>query len=82
MNSVLKQGMRVLAVCLCGLVRLPAQAGDTATVTGTVLDVAGKGIPTAAVSVKNEANGSVRQTMSGADGKFSVTGLPVGVYSI
>ena len=82
MNTVLKPWMRVLAVCLCGFVRLQAQAGDAATVTGTVLDVAGKAIPVAAVSVKNEANGSARQTTSGTDGRFSVTGLPVGVYSI
>ena len=82
MNTVLKPWMRVLAVCLCGFVRLQAQAGDAATVTGTVLDVARKAIPVAAVSVKNEANGSARQTTSGTDGRFSVTGLPVGVYSI
>ena len=35
-----------------------------------------------AVSVKNEANGVTRQTPSGADGKFSVSGLPAGTYSI
>src|ERR1035441_10847857 len=74
--------MRLLALCLCLFVRLHAQSGDTATVNGTVLDVAGKGIPTAAVSVRNEANGSARQTTSGTDGRFSVIGLPVGVYSI
>ena len=32
--------------------------------------------------VKNEANGVTRQTPSGADGKFSVSGLPAGNYSI
>src|ERR1035438_1467858 len=74
--------MRLLALCLCLFVRLHAQSGDTATVTGTVLDVAGKGIPSAAVSVKNEANNGARQVMSGTDGKFSVTGLPAGTYAI
>src|ERR1019366_5244140 len=74
--------MRVLAVCLCGFVRLQAQTGDAATVTGTVLDVAGKGIPSAAVSVKNEATGAARMAMTATDGTFSVTGLPVGTYSI
>ena len=82
MSSVLKSWSRVLAVCAIGLIRLQAQSGDTATVSGTVLDVAGKAIPTAAVSVRNEANGSARQTMSATDGKFSVPGLPVGTYSI
>lgn len=82
MNSVLRHWSRVLAACLCGLISLQGQTGEGATVTGTVLDVAGKGIPTAVVSVRNEANGSVRQTTSGADGKFSVAAVPAGVYSI
>ncbi len=82
MNSVLNRWSRVLAVSLCGFVRLLAQPSDAATVTGTVLDIAGKGIPSAAISVKSEANGSARQTMSGTDGKFSVAGLPAGTYSI
>jgi len=82
MNVVLRRYSRVLAVCLFGLVRLQAQSGDAATVTGSVLDVAGKAIPGAAVSVRNESTGAARPTISGTDGKFSVAGLPVGTYSI
>src|ERR1017187_6688892 len=82
MKTVLNRWARVLAVCLCGLVRLQAQAGDSATVTGAVVDVSGKAIPAAAVSVRNESSGASRQVTSGADGKFSVTGLPAGTYSI
>src|SRR5713226_6700164 len=82
MNAVLSRYSRVLAVCFCGVVRLHAQPGDTATVTGTVLDVAGKAIPGAAVSVRNESTSAARQITSATDGKFSVTGLPVGTYSI
>jgi iron complex outermembrane receptor protein len=82
MNNALIRGCRVLAVCLCGFLTLHAQSPETAAVTGTVLDVAGKPIPSAAVSVKNEANGVTRQAPSGADGKFSVSGLPAGTYSI
>jgi iron complex outermembrane receptor protein len=82
MNAVLHRYSRVLAVCLCGVVRLNAQSVDAATLAGTVLDVAGKAIPNAAVSVRNESTGAARQAMSATDGKFSVTGLPVGTYSI
>jgi iron complex outermembrane receptor protein len=82
MKAVLIRWCLVLAVCPCGLLRLQAQTGDAAAVTGTVLDVAGKGIPNAAVSVRNESTGAARMAMSASDGKFSVTGLPVGTYSI
>src|ERR1019366_1857178 len=82
MKAVLNRWTRVLAVCLCGLVRLQAQAGDSATVTGTVVDVSRKAVPSAAVSVRNESTGAARQVTSGADGKFSVPGLPAGAYSI
>ncbi len=81
MNTRSSQRCGVFAVCIFGLVRLQAQSGD-ATVTGTVLDVAGKGIPNAAVSVRSEATGSARQTTSGTDGRFSVNGLAPGTYSI
>jgi hypothetical protein len=63
----MRRWCRVLAVCLFGLVRLQAQSGD-ATLTGTVLDVVGKPIPSAAVSVKNESTGSSHQVISGPDG--------------
>jgi len=82
MKTALNRWTRVLAVGLCSLVRLQAQTGAAATVTGTIVDVAGKGIPTAAVSVRNESSGAARQVTTGADGKFSVTALPVGAYSI
>ena len=82
MKAVLNRWSRVLAVCLCGMVRLQGQAGESATVTGTVLDVSGKAIPTVAVSVRNESTGAARRTTSGADGKFSIAGLPAGTYSI
>jgi iron complex outermembrane receptor protein len=82
MIAVLNRWCRVLAVCFCGFVQLHAQSNDAGTITGTVLDVAGKTIPNAAVSLKNESTGAAHQTVSGTDGKFSITGLPVGLYSV
>src|SRR5260370_35778313 len=81
MNAVLHRWGRVLAVGLCGLLRLHGQSSD-GTLTGTVLDVVGKGISAAVVSVRNESTGATRQLPAGSDGKFSVTGLPAGTYSI
>ena len=81
MTDVFSRWCRVFAVGLCGLLRLHGQASD-ATLTGSVLDVVGKGISAAVVSVRNEATGATRQLPAGSDGKFSVTGLPAGTYSI
>jgi len=70
-------------LCAAGAARLHAQTGDgAATIAGAVLDVAGKPIANAAVSVKNESTGSVRQATSDNDGRFSVTGLTEGLYTI
>ncbi len=70
-------------LCAAGAARLHAQTGDgAATIAGVALDVAGKPIPSAAVSVKNESTGSVRQATSDNDGRFSVTGLTEGLYTI
>jgi len=60
---------------------LHAQSGD-ATLAGTVLDVAGKPIAMAAVSVMSESTGSVRQATTDTDGKFSVSSVPDGLYTI
>jgi iron complex outermembrane receptor protein len=81
MRSVLNRWSRVLALSFCGLLRLHAQSAD-ATITGIVVDVAGKAIPNAAVLVRNESNGASRQAISAGDGKFSVTGLAAAVYFI
>jgi protocatechuate 3,4-dioxygenase beta subunit len=50
--------------------------------TGTVLDSAGKTIQGAAVTVKNESTGSGSKTVTDSDGRFSVTGLSPGTYTI
>src|SRR5258707_6392904 len=77
---------RVLAVlcaalCLALGAPLEAQSAD-GTASGTVADVAGKPIAGAAVSVKSESAGAVRQATTDTEGKFSVSGLPEGLYTI
>jgi hypothetical protein len=70
-------------VCAVTPVRLKAQQdNEAAMVGGTVLDVAGKPIANAAVTAKNESTGFVRGAVTGPDGRFSVTGLSAGTYSI
>jgi iron complex outermembrane receptor protein len=47
-----------------------------------VLDQAGKAIPNAAVTVKDEATGTTHKLMADSDGKFSAAGLAAGSYSV
>src|SRR5580700_2387555 len=68
-------------LCAAGLMPLRAQTGG-ASITGTILDQAGKPIEAAAVTVKSESGSMSGSGTSGAEGKFSVTGLAAGTYTV
>ena len=53
----------------------------TATMNGTVTDMAGAAIPGASVSVTN-ASGSNQTAVADAKGNYSITGLPAGTYDV
>ena len=57
-------------------------AGSLATISGTVLDPEGKIVPLASVSIKNDVTGFTREAQTGPEGRFSVAGVPVGIYTI
>jgi outer membrane receptor protein involved in Fe transport len=60
-----------------------AQAPNTAAVVVTVTDQTGGAVSGAAVSVVNSKTGATRDVPSGADGRATVSGLPVGgPYSV
>jgi iron complex outermembrane receptor protein len=89
MNCVKNAGIRVSAVSLCllfsafGIFPLKAQQSTGAvTVSGTVLDQAGKAIQRAAVAVKNEATAATQKLVTDLEGRFSLSGLPAGAYAI
>ena len=54
----------------------------TGTLSGTVADSAGAVVPNAKVTMKNEASGDVRTTVSNGSGYFSITAVPPGSYSV
>jgi len=56
--------------------------GEGGTIVGAVLDVSGRPIPGAEVSIRNESSGSPRSVISDQEGKFSVGGLPAGMYTV
>jgi len=54
----------------------------TAALTGTVYDSSGAIIPGASVSLKNEASGDFRRTLSNGDGYFTFAAVPPGSYTL
>src|SRR5688572_31346694 len=77
--------IRVLSLMTAGVILVAAQAFAQSTdgrVTGVVRDSSGATVPGATVTVTNDQTGASQTAVSGADGAFSVTGLPAGSYTI
>lgn len=64
-----------------GMAPLGAQNGG-GTLTGTVLGQAGKPIDGAAVTVKDAGGAASGSAVTDAQGRFSVSGLAAGTYSV
>ena len=60
------------------LAAAPASAADTGSVSGTVRTDAGIPIPNAYVSLREIG----RSALTGADGTYAVTGVPLGTYTV
>jgi len=54
----------------------------TGTLSATVADSAGAVVPNAKVTMKNEASGDVRTTVSNGSGYFTITAVPPGTYTV
>src|SRR6202050_313191 len=74
----MRQVVGVVVLSLCAFVAF-AQT-DRGTITGTVLDVSGAVIPTAAVEAKNAATGEVYNAGTTGTGNFTLANLPAGTY--
>jgi hypothetical protein len=51
-------------------------------IRGTVTDTSGAAITGATVALRNEANGTIRDTQSGSNGEYGFLEVPVGVYTV
>jgi iron complex outermembrane recepter protein len=72
----------VLSVFVLLLVaKLPAQQTGS-KLEGTIVDVQGKPVSGAVVTVKNESTGAVRASHTDASGLYSVEGLSTGKYTV
>jgi hypothetical protein len=73
----------IWAFFLCSITVVSlAQQAATGTITGRVADQNGAVIPNAEVSVKQNATGIVRQTVTNGDGAFAATNLSPGLYEL
>jgi hypothetical protein len=52
------------------------------TLSGTVINAEGASVANAAVSVTPVGGGSPQRVLTDKDGKFSITGLPPGAYTV
>ena len=70
----------LMVVSVLGAPRAFAQTG--ATLTGVVEDASGGVLPAARISVRQVSTGVSRQAVAGADGRFTIAGLPAGEYEV
>jgi hypothetical protein len=66
-----------ISICLAG-----GAWGQSGSLSGTVTDPNGDGVPTAQVQAKNTATGKVYQAVSALKGGFAIRQLPAGTYDI
>ena len=69
-----------LLVLSAGMSRLHAQS-STGTIQGTVVDQSGHALEGATIAVISES-GDSHKVLSGAEGKFTFTGIPAGSYTV
>src|SRR5262245_21563590 len=74
----------VTAIALVAFAATPAfaQGGATSSITGTVVDTSGGGIPGATIEAKNVATGAVFTAVTGSQGAFGIPAVPTGTYTV
>src|SRR5437016_9418050 len=83
-SSVVAVGLLTVVFLPLVLPVQPSALGQTtsATLTGTVFDASGAVVPNATVTLKNEASGGLRSTVSNAEGYFTFAAVPPATYTI
>jgi hypothetical protein len=79
-STICRAAVLLLAVFMLGSLSFAQQL--TGTLTGTVADAAGAVVPNAKVTMKNEASGDVRTSVSNGSGYFSITAVQPGSYLV
>src|SRR5437879_10907577 len=82
MGSKLLKLIVVLAVSAVMFLPLSFAQKTTGDIRGTVTDQSGAAVPGSALTLTDQATGSVRKTTSNGQGDFSFLELPVSTYTI
>ncbi len=84
MSRAARSGWIVLIVGLFNLCMSPsvASAQSTASISGVVKDTAGGVVPGVSVTVKNDATGAAQEAISDGNGRYQVTALQAGAYTV
>ena len=84
-NSFVRQ-LITISIVACwvgfGVTATPAYAQVTGSITGTIMDSSGAGIPRASVTVTELDTGLVRSLTTDERGSYRVLSLPVGRYEV
>jgi hypothetical protein len=69
---------------LCGLIAFTAITlrAQTASISGTISDATGAGVPEATVNAKNVATGATRTAITDNSGTYSIPNMAVGQYDV
>jgi len=74
--------LAAVLLCTASSVQLHAQQKDTAFISGTVQDPVGGAVQNATVVAKSESSGVETRATTDQVGKFSITNLPFGNYTV
>src|SRR5437660_5428364 len=83
-SSVVAVGLLTVVFLPLVLPVQPSALGQTtsAVLSGTVFDASGAVVPNATVTLKNEASGDKRTTVSNGDGYFTFAAVPPATYTL
>jgi hypothetical protein len=82
MNWHVRKIIPVVMILMLAVGGATARAGVTATISGLVRDPSGAVVPDAQVIARNRQTGTVMNTVTDAQGFYSLQGLPVDTYDV